>query len=239
MARRAARPAPERLVADALLVRRVAWRESDDIVHLFTDRFGAVAAVARGARRSQKRFAALEPMHVLRVGVDVTAHRELGTLAEASLRRPRIGIMTRLPAVDAAGRALRWLRAAAPPRSAEPLMWDETNRLLDALDAGEADAERLLAAAGLRLLAAAGWALELEACVRCGRVCPDAARAIVDVHAGGIVCRHCGGQGSSVGARQRRALTASMAGAPFDGDPEAAVALVDAAFLAHGRGEAT
>jgi len=234
-----ARLAKERLTTDALLVRRVAFRESDDIVHLFTEEHGAVSAVARGARRSQKRFSALEPVHLLRVGVDVAHERELGTLVEASLLRPRLGVITRLATMEAAGRALRWLRAAAPQRSAERGMWKEANQLLDALDQPDADAEGLLAAAGLRLLAVAGWALELESCVRCGRLCPENARAIVDVHAGGIVCRHCGGQGSSVGARQRLALSAAMAGAPFAGEPEAAVALVDAAFHAHGQGEAT
>ncbi len=234
-----ARLAKERLTTDALLVRRVPFRESDDIVHLFTEEHGAVSAVARGARRSQKRFSALEPVHLLRVGIDVVRDRELGTLVEASLLRPRIGVITKLATMEAAGKALRWLRSAAPQRSAELGMWSEANGLLDALDQPEADAEGLLAAAGLRLLAAAGWALELDACVRCGRDCPEKARAIVDVRAGGIVCRHCGGQGSTVAARQRHALSAALTGAPFTGDPEAAIALVDAAFQAHGRGEAT
>ena len=41
------------------------------IVTLFTEELGKIAALARGARKSSRRFAgALEPMHTLRVTLD-------------------------------------------------------------------------------------------------------------------------------------------------------------------------
>ncbi len=238
---RSSRLAKERIVSDALLLRRTPTGDSDDIVHLFTERAGVVAAVARGARRSTRRFAALEPMHLLRVGVDVSPARELGTLAEATLARPRLGLISSLGTLEAAGRALRWLRRAAPARTPEPALWVEINNLLDALDepAASQRAPQLLAASGLRMLAAAGWALELERCVRCGKSCPERARVVVDVHAGGVVCRSCGAAGVQLSSRQRRALVAVLGGAAFEGDADEVVAMVVRAFEVHGRGEAT
>jgi recombinational DNA repair protein (RecF pathway) len=64
--------------------------------------------------------------------------------------------------------------------SPEPGMWDETNRLLDELDRSPSDARASLAATGLHILAMAGWGLELDACVRCGRGCPPKARTTID-----------------------------------------------------------
>ena len=238
---RSARLAKERIVSDALLLRRSPSGDSDDIVHLFTETTGALAAIARGARRSSRRFAGLEPMHLLRVGVELSPARELGTLTEASLARPRIGLTSALSTMEQAGRALRWLRRAAPARTPEPQLWARINELLDALDAPDAVArgQALLAAAGLRMLSAAGWALQLDRCVRCGKICPERARVLVDVHAGGVVCRGCGATGVPLPSRTRRAMVAAQEGGSFDGDADAVIALVARAFEIHGRGEAT
>ncbi len=241
-----ARLAKQRLRSSALLVGRTAIGEADLIVHLFTEQAGLLAAVARSARRSSKRFVALEPMHLLRISVDQTPHRELGNLTEASLDRPRLGLTTSLEAMQAAGQALRWVRRAAPPAEPEPRLWGELNALLDALDAispaAPDDVRALLGAGGLRMLAAAGWALELSQCVRCGKSCPPRSRVMVDVQAGGVVCRGCGdGRAAvAVGSRHRQALLAAVdgAGAALSDGQSArlAIGLVEAAFEAHGRG---
>jgi len=239
---RSIRLAKERIVTSALLVRRVQLREADDIVHFFTEQAGSLSAIARGARRSSRRFSSLEPMHLLRIRVEVSPSRELGTLTEASLERPRLGLTSQLAAMNAAGQALRWLRKAAPARSPEPQFWEVVNRLLDALDGVGADAaaaEALLAACGLRMLVIDGWRLQLAQCVRCGKPCPSNARAIVDVHAGGVVCRTCGGIGSMMSSRQRAAMMVAFDGGDFGGDAKEAVTLVERALEIHGQGLST
>jgi len=239
---RSARLAKVRIRSSALLVRRVPVREADDIVDFFTEKAGLLSAIARGARRSTRRFASLEPMHLLRISVELAPSRELGTLTEATLQCPRLGLTSKLATMNAAGRALRWLRKVAPVQSPEPQLWSEIDGLLDALDGldGTGDEpQALLAASGLRMLVIAGWRLELAHCVRCGRQCPPKSRAIVDVHAGGVVCRSCGGVGSMVGSRQRAAMMAAFDGSAFVGDALAAVELVERALDVHGRGEST
>lgn len=230
--------AKESLESEALLVRRVPLGDADDIVHLFSEQLGAVAAIARGARRSSRRFAGLEPMHLLHARLELVPGRELATLTDVSLRRPRVGLISRLAAMQAAGQALRWLRLAAPARTPEPGLWRAINELLDGLDAG-GDPSPGLAATGLKMLAEAGWGLELGRCVRCETPCPARARTTIDVRAGGVVCRTCGGFGRSTSAAQRAALEASLAGGAFTGEAASAIELVDAAFVVHGRGEGT
>ena len=233
----------ERRRTAALLVRRVAYGESDWIVHLFTEVDGAVSAIARRARRSSKRFAALEPLHLLRVEYEVCESRELATLTEVKLQLPRIGLTTSLAKMEAAGRALRWVRGTITRNTPEPRLWAETNALLDRLvSCDETQILAKLAGSGLRLLDAAGWGLELRQCVRCAKVCPDNSRVRIDVPAGGVVCRHCGSVGTVASSLQRRCFVEAVDG--VDGlidtaGAKLAIELVTRAFEAHGRGEAT
>lgn len=229
----------DRVRTDALLVRRVPVGDSDLIVTLFTEARGVVSASARSARRSWKRFAALEPMHLLRVSLEERPGVEVMSLSEAALAKPRSLLVSDLAKLEAAGQALRWVRRAAPPLTPEPGMWSELNRLLDRLDqegSAEVPAEAHLAATGLRLLAAIGWGLDLDRCVRCGRPCEGAAAACVDPAAGGLVCRACGGASQVLRADRRSRMLAAMEGE--DGalqaeDAKQVLDLVEAALSAH------
>jgi DNA repair protein RecO (recombination protein O) len=196
------RAAATRVEDDALLLRRVAFGEADVIATFFTPSRGVVATVARGARKSSRRFTALEPMHVLRVAFDERPDAELAALREASIARPRSaltgmgGDAGALGRIEAAGRCLRWVRRGLSPHVVEREVWRELEAVLDALDDPLFDAqaaEARAAAFGLRLLADLGWGLELARCAVCGKPCDPAASAYVDASRGGIVCRACGG----------------------------------------------
>ncbi|HET9932165.1 MAG TPA: DNA repair protein RecO, partial [Polyangiaceae bacterium] len=128
---------PERAVAsahidsEALLLRRVELGEADLVVTLFTRALGRVSALARGARKSQKRFGgALEPFFTLRVRLEERPHSELFILAEARVSRARLGMLSDLTRLEVAGRALGWIRKAAPPRTPEPETFAHLERVL-------------------------------------------------------------------------------------------------------------
>jgi DNA repair protein RecO (recombination protein O) len=204
---------------------------------------GKVAAMARGARKSQRRFAAaLEPMHTVQVTVDERPGAELYGLREAVVIVPRTHILTDLDRMNAAGKALRWARGGSPNRTPEAEVWVELETLLDRLD-DPADAlppETHLAASGLRMLRHFGYGLELDACVRCGRACDVARPAFIDAGAGGLLCQSCGGGHNPhhhlVDAATRRRLSAAAAGrdaALLPSDTAVAQKLVDEALAGH------
>ncbi len=220
MGLRNARALRSRTRTDALLVRKAPFGDADAIVTFFTEERGMVSAVARSALRSSKRFPSLEPMHLLRVGLEERSGAELGVLAEASIARPRLGLTANLAGLEAAGHALRWVRRAAPPLTPEPALWAVINGFLDDLDASvnASDAgpgpNARLAGVGLRLLGAIGWGLDLDRCVRCGRSCEGAASAFVDPAEGASSAGPAAGRACScarVAARAssppRRAMT--------------------------------
>ncbi|HHH11702.1 MAG TPA: DNA repair protein RecO [Sorangium sp.] len=232
------------LTSAALLLRATPFADSDLIVRLFTERLGAVTALARGARKRNKRFSSLEPMHRLKVTFDVTPGREMVTLREARVSKPRLGLVTKLLPMRAAGKALSWLRALTSERTPEPLLWRQTEALLDVLDEGGRNPAAYLALTGWCMLEAAGWGLDLHACVHCRRRAPASRRVTLSVAKGGIVCRHCGGGEWSMRADERGALlaisgetaTPTMGVEAIDeGCAELIVALVERAIWVHGR----
>lgn len=201
---------------EALVLRRVEYGEADLIVTLLTLSLGRVSALARGARKSRRRFGgALEPFFTLRVTLEERRSSELFALREASVLRARTGLLGNLPALTSAGRVLGWVRRAAPAHTPEPEAWSIVEELLDRLAlagtaADEADVE--VARAGLKLVAAFGWALELQRCVRCGKPCPAARPASIDPARGGLVCRECGGARLRVDPEARSRLLAAAQG---------------------------
>jgi DNA repair protein RecO (recombination protein O) len=235
---RKARAHRERIRTEALLLRAAPFGEADVMTTLLTEQRGIISAVARGARRSLHRFPALEPMHLLRVGLEERSTEDIATLVESSIERARLGLVDSLRQLEAAGLLLRWVRRAVSPNTREPAVWSETNDALDALETAPPGREDVfVASAGLRLLAAVGWGIELERCVRCGKPCDEDASAYMDPAEGGLVCRACGGGPVLLRAVRRRALIAASLGgvdAMAPEDARFAIDLVEAILSAHG-----
>ncbi len=227
------------LESDALVVRTVEVGESDVVATLVTERYGKLGVIARGARKGSKRLGgALEPVHTVNVLVDDKG-KELSTLKESRIVRLREVVVRDLDALDAAAVALRWARHVFPLRTPEPGGWQVLIDLLDRLDAAaspSAIARTELARAGLALLTAIGWGLELGRCVACGRACPDEKAAFVDPQRGGLVCTRCGGARGVLTPPERRAALTLASGATDRVDAAGATAvlnLVDLAMAAH------
>ncbi len=231
--------AKKNLRTDALLVRRIPVGDADWMVTLFTEARGILTAVARSARKPSKRVASLEPMHLLRVSLDEREGSDLGLIIDASIAHPRMHLVVSLAPMEAAGRALRWIRTVAAPGTREPALYAILNELLDAFDdpsLGSLDAH--LATSGLRILAIIGFALVLDRCVRCGRPCPMNAPSCLDPLLGGLVCRACGGARLVVRADLRARIESAIAGdddALRDEDARIVIDLVDAVITAHVR----
>ncbi len=244
------------LETEALVVRTVEVGESDVIATFVTERTGKIGAVVRGARKGSRRVGgALEPVHTIAVLLDDRG-AELTTLKEARIVRMRANVVTDLDALEAAGIALRWARHLFPPRTPEPEGWALLIELLDLLDADRVSgttsasasasaspsapargpSRKHLARAGLAMLAAVGYGMDLDRCVVCSRPCPPERSACIDPARGGLVCRACGGSSEVLLPPARNAARALAAGhieGVSDADAEALLGIVDRAMAAH------
>jgi DNA repair protein RecO (recombination protein O) len=179
---------------EALILRSVDFGESDRILHLLTPGSGRLTAIAKGARRSVRRFGGtLDLFNHLRVQVDFGRKTTMARLDQARL----IGSFEPLridPGRFALGCYLLELFDRLAPEGGNRA---DMRRLFDfALDALKAIAIwepnlRLRTLLELRALDALGLRPELRNCVRCGE--PAGRTAEVDFHVadGGAVCGVC------------------------------------------------
>ena len=220
------------------MVRSFPFGEADLIVSFFTKDIGRISAIARSARRPRRGLAPiLEPMHTLVLDLSERPHHSLLTLSSSNIAVPRTRLTANLRRLDAAGTALRWVRGSVPARTPEPAVWEHLVSLLDVLDADQDDVDppAVLAAAGLRLLRALGYGLNLASCVVCDRVCPYEQAACLDATRGGLICRACGGASRVIRSPLRSRMISVMDGdnAIEPEDAPTVLDVLDEAFLAH------
>jgi len=197
---------------EALVLRAVDFGESDRVVHLLVPETGRLTAIAKGARRSTRRFPGLlDLFNHLRVEVEPSRRGSLARLEHARLIDPFLGLRSDPRRFALACFLLELLDRQAPEGGARR----DLERLfrfaigaLGSLAESQPD-RRTQVLLELRALAALGLRPELRLCVRCGREVGGAGPVDFHVPEGGPVCTSCqrpGDAGLSVHLGTLRAL---------------------------------
>jgi DNA repair protein RecO (recombination protein O) len=187
--------------SSAVVLRKVAYGESDLIVTLLTRDLGKLSALARGARRSQRRFgAALELFTVS--SVQLRAHRgELWTLTSAETQTSFTLLARDMAGLAHASYATELVRELGAAEHPEPEVFDLLVDFFRAVAGGGARTD-LLRAFELGLLGAIGLAPTLEACAACGAGGDALDRgALLDPARGGAICAGCAPASRGPGVR--------------------------------------
>ena len=181
------------LRTEGLILRAVPFGESDRIVHLLTPDTGRTTAIAKGARRSVRRFGGtLDFFNHLRVQMVLPGGSRMARLEQTRLLRTFEGLRTR-PRAFALGCYLLELLDRLAPEGGAPRDLGRLFRFalsaLDTLETREPDL-RLRTLLEVCALDALGLRPELRRCVRCGREVegPSVGFSIPD---GGPVCAGC------------------------------------------------
>jgi DNA repair protein RecO (recombination protein O) len=195
----------------ALILRTFDQGESDRVVHLYTAALGRVSAIAKGARRSKRRFpGTLEILSVADVRLVDPPRAQLMRLENAKLVRSFEAIPLRLGRYAIACQFLELLDRSTPERQPQPELFSFALGVLDVLDQAEPDA--LLALLVLaKTLARLGYRPQLVRCALCDADLPAGTRvAFMPAH-GGAVCRACAPvDDARVPARLLRALESGL-----------------------------
>ncbi len=203
----------------ALVLRAVAFGEADRVVVLLCRTQGKVAALAKGARRSQKRFAGgLGLMSLGRATYVERPGAELARLERFEATAMWPGVLADLGKIAHVAYAAELLDLLAPAHQQDTPLFDLALGFLSALDAGEATAERLRVFE-LQLLDRLGLRPELGRCVVCARPSDDRVGQRLDPVRGGIACGTCRAEGPLVDGETRAALVATQAFAITDPSP--------------------
>ncbi len=222
---------------EALILRSFDFGESDRILHLLLPEIGRLPAIAKGARRSVRRFSGtLDLFNHVQVQVDLRRSGSLARLDQASLIEPFIAIRREAARFALGCYLLELFDRLAPERGARA----DTQRLfsfaLGALRilARRAPDPRLRTLIELRALDALGLRPELSRCVRCGSTPAGPGAVGFHVADGGVVCDACAERFDAVLRVQRGTLRALERGLQLDFERLDRLAL-DGAALAEAR----
>jgi DNA repair protein RecO (recombination protein O) len=183
-----------------VVLRTTPLRESDLLVVLYTDAHGRISAVARGARRSQRRFAGALSLLVLgRYQLGRRPRGELWGLDGAEVVREWTRLSSDVVGVAHASYAVELVGALLPPEAPDPQALEVMLALWDSLaEAGPSPGA--LRAVELALLELAGHQPALDRCAACGELDLEAG-TVFDPTRGGAICRRCAAQSRGPGIR--------------------------------------
>lgn len=196
----------KRLKTPAVVLRTVDYGEADRVVTLLARDGGRRAALARGARKSHKRFGA--SLSLFGVGEATLVERpgaDLDLLEAFDGARGFAQLGLDMARIAHASYAVELVRELAPPRQPEPELFDLLVLFLDLTDGAPPRAETLRVFE-LRLLNLVGLMPRLDGCLRCDEDALDQPGQILDVRQGGVVCGACRGAGPALDGEARRAL---------------------------------
>lgn len=217
------------------------YGESDRVVTLLTQGIGKIGALARGARKSRKRFGAALMPFVLGEADLRERRADLYVLERFDAVRDFTAVSADVAKVAHAAYLTELVREMTPERSPEPPVFSLYAEALGLLCEFPARAE-LLRAFELRLLAALGLLPSLSRCAGCGG---DDVGDQFDPGRGGMLCRGCAPGPFTLGRPAREALLrmeglsfpdAAAHGLSADANAQARAALIG--FIEHhlGRG---
>ncbi len=196
-------------VLPAVVIRLSDYGEADRVVTLLTSSQGKLSTLARGARKSGRRFGGLTLFAVGEATVVERARASLDLLDGFHAARGLPRIVDDIASIAHAGYACELVDGLVAARQPEPEVFASLLDFLSALDARGAAADRLRAFE-LRLLGLLGFSPTLDRCLDCGRVELDEPGQLFDALKGGVVCAHCrgsaGGQATPLDGAARRAL---------------------------------
>ena len=174
------------------LVLKVAGHgESDKLVTFYSPDIGRVTSIAKGAKRSKKRFVnKLEEFTLLAITYRPPRNGGLLFLSEAELENPFLSLRTiherYVVAVLACELIIRFTSEQDPdPEIFSLLLW-----LLDAVNRG-APPLQIAALFHLRLLGATGYQPELSCCGSCNRPVNNSRAFALQPANGSLVCNRC------------------------------------------------
>ncbi len=165
--------------------------ESDKIVTLYSPDLGRVTAIAKGAKRSKKRFVnKLEEFSLLDVIYRPPRSGSLLFLSEADLENPFLSLRAAHTRYIAAALACELIIRFTSERDPDPELFALLHWLLDSVNKG---AQPLQTAAlfHLRLLTAGGYQPDLSGCSICRHPVNNSRSFALQPANGTLVCSRC------------------------------------------------
>ena len=215
------------LVTEAIVLHAFDYLESSRIVRLVTREAGMRSALAKGARKSRRRFGSgLDLFGQGTAFLHTRPGRELDTLSGFEDVRSRADLGSDLERFTGA-ETIAEIVLSLGRDGADEELFEAVAGALDALtgQSGAGAREATLAGAW-RIVSALGFTPTLDECAECGRTLDDSEAALFAHSAGGVLCKRCASL--SAAGRKLPASARSAIGAWMQGKHDAQLTEADA-----------
>jgi DNA repair protein RecO (recombination protein O) len=175
---------------DGVVIERAAFGESDLIVTLYTADLGKVKGIAKGAKRSKRRFVNnLQPFSYIRI-VYAEGRGGLIRLDEADMIQPLFRISEDISKVLYGSYCLEMVKEMTGEQEPHPPLFELLVTFLTVLNDAP-PREEYVRVFELRFLDLMGYRPRLTECAVCGHVFSSHGEAWFSYRHGGVVCRRC------------------------------------------------
>lgn len=180
------------VVTDAIVLHMFDYLESSRILKVVTREAGVRSVLARGARKSKRRFgAALDLYAQGSAELHIKIGRELDTLTAFDVTRARPQLAANLDRFTGAS-AIAELTLRCARDASDPGLFDAVLAVLDDLALASADRARDITLGGAwRVLSELGVAPTIDNCAECHAIVAAEAPATFSHPAGGVLCQRC------------------------------------------------
>lgn len=182
---------PQQLETDALIIASRDHSESDKIITLFSRDFGRISCIAKGAKKSQKRFVnKLEIFSFLHITFTDYPNRSLAFLNEAELHTSFIDLRRNHSLYIGSSIILEFLLQATKERETDYKIFQLSLWALHHLNSHFTD-KTILALFLIRFFDLLGYRPNLSHCQHCGCLATPKIRFVFHHLMGGLTCKNC------------------------------------------------
>ena len=178
-------------ISESIITRTWEFGETDLLVSFFTADRGRLKGVAKGARKSSRRFAnCLDSFCLTRLEYERKSGRDLYFLHSGKLIHGFPGLRTDFHALSLASYMVELAETLFPLGVAEPRMFTLLKNAFSVLS-GDMKKEQLRIFFEAKALTLGGYSINFERCCDCGRSYAAEGRAVFKQTKGGIACLKC------------------------------------------------
>jgi DNA repair protein RecO (recombination protein O) len=217
------------VTTDAIVLKTMKYRDTSQIVTLFSRDHGKLSVVAKGIRNSQKGGAGgLDPMSCVRAVVYKKPGKELHLMSQCDRLRVFKGLADDLKRIAGGMAAVELTNLAMPVEEPHTDVFTLLEKTLESLGNATRSAENALYYYEVQLLGILGFRPELKSCLECGRSLTSIAETGIrrcSISTYGLVCSGCEDRGYG-GQEISLAAVSALAGLQDTLDPEGASRIV-------------
>ena len=178
-------------ISPSIIVRVRVIKESDLLVTFFAQEKGLLRGVAKGARRSLKRFVnCFETFSLVNLEYETRGEDRPCFLHSGKLQHAFQGLRTDFTALSKASYMIELTELLFPPGVSELRMFDLLKESFNALSEGDCSS-RIPLAFELRAMTLGGYRINLEKCCHCGRTYKGEGHAVFIPERGAMACLKC------------------------------------------------